>query len=112
MKRALQLVFLLFLAAFAARMALEAYESLALAPVEFPQGLYESIAADPERSGYLLGSVNGRAAILRNDASRECLYESRIPLALLRNTDRMMLERGIPLPDLGSARRLLEDFGP
>ena len=80
------------------------------APV-LPEEIAARFAGREESAAYFLRDDSGRVAVYEGRRSREPVAVTAIETANLRETDRTLLRRGIPVEDGDELLRLLEDLG-
>lgn len=75
-----------------------------------PKEIWAEYHAKGARAAYVVKAQDGLVAVYRSGArSAEKLTD--IETAVLRRSDRAMLERGIPAENIGEVLQLLEDLG-
>ena len=111
MKRIIRLLLLVFMLAAASVSALSAYKTLERRPSRIPDAVYAALVsscADPE---CYLGESGDYVAVFADKGRRKTVRVTDIELSALREGDRAMLEKGIPVADERSLLSLLEDLG-
>lgn len=67
--------------------------------------------ASNEQAQYFLRDKEGYVAVYRDKRSRDLLSVTAIETGFLRDTDRLLLNEGIPVKDAAELLGLLEDLG-
>jgi len=80
------------------------------ADAALPEELSARFESDTEAEYYLRDS-GGYIAVFESRRAREPLSVTAIETGVLRDTDRLLLSRGIPVQDLSELLELLEDLG-
>ena len=75
-----------------------------------PEELSARFTSEAQAEYYLRDS-EGHVAVFKNKRSREPLSVTAIETSFLRDTDRLLLSRGIPVKDAAELLALLEDLG-
>ncbi len=89
-----------------------AYRSLNRAPLPtLPEEVAARFVGREDGAEYFLREYGGYVAVFSGGRGREPLRVTGIETALLRRTDRLLLEKGIPVQSGGELLLLLEDLG-
>ena len=108
----LRIALLMCLAAAAAWSAVEAYESLKPPKIyEVPEAVYAEYTTGEENAQYQLKACDGYVAVYSDSRGRSPMSVTAIEVSGLRHTDKLMIERGIPVADRTELLELLEDLG-
>lgn len=112
MKLRSRIALLLVLAAGALYAGGEAWNSLQPGTTHtMPEELYSRFARKEAEAEYYLRSCDGFVAVYGAKKSRSPVSVTAIEVSALRGTDRVLLERGIPVADRMELLSLLEDLG-
>ncbi|MDO4982754.1 MAG: hypothetical protein Q4E35_04265 [Eubacteriales bacterium] len=102
----------ILLAMAAGRCALCAYRSIQpTSDALLPKDIYSRYVQRQDAARYLLKSYDGVVAVYDADKHRTPLKITVIETSRLRNADRAMLEKGIPVASKVQLLELLEDLG-
>ena len=102
---------LLCLMSAAAYSVFGAYESMHRGTADLIPEELSARFPDPIDAQYILRDSGGYVAVFEGRLSRTPLSVTGIETELLRDADRELLARGIPVPDSAELLQLLEDLG-
>lgn len=108
----IKIALLLCLMSAAALSVCGAYRSLHRgAAIHLPEEVAARFAGREAEAAYFLRDSAGYVAVFSGRRTREPLAVTAIETAGLRSTDRLLLQKGIPVCDSGELLLLLEDLG-
>ncbi len=99
------------LLAAAAFTAAEAYRSIVPKKTDIPQEVYAQFLGREEEAEYFLRPSQGYVAVYRGKRDKTPESVTDIEISGLRDTDRALLQQGIPVSDRRELLALLEDLG-
>ena len=112
MKTRLKAALMILLSLAALRSGISAYKSIKpYALSALPKDIYLKYAAHDDKAAYCLKSCDGFVAVYDPSHPRTPLNITVIETACLRDIDRAMLDRGIPVGNDVQLLELLEDLG-
>ncbi len=111
MKKLIRLTVLIIMLSAAAGFARGAYKTLENRSASLPEGVYAQLLSDGKDAECYLGGSGGCIAVFADKGRRKMLRATDIELSALREGDRAMLGRGIPVRDEKALLQLLEDLG-